>query len=158
MEIRPIRETELPTLVDELWAPYARELGTDAPYHELADEFREETLAYRTEQFEAESHIDRVAVGDGELVGHVSAEVQEAPPVVQRGDSLHITEVYVTPAHRREGVGAALLREAERWGRSRGCSYVTLTVDAANEAAQALYRTLDFEIKRHTMRKPLDGA
>lgn len=156
MEIRPIRETELPTLVDELWTPYARELGTDAPYHELADEFREETLAYRTEQFDAESHIDRVAVEDGELLGYVAAEVREAPPIVQRGDSLHITEVYVKPAHRRQGVGAALLQEAERWGQNRGCSFVTLNVDADNDAAQALYRTLEFEVKRYTMRKPME--
>ncbi|MFB6221351.1 MAG: N-acetyltransferase family protein [Halolamina sp.] len=158
MHIRPLREEELPTLVDDLWTPYARELGTDDPYHELADEFREETLAYRAERFEAEDHIDRVAVADGDLVGYVAAEVQKAPPVVRRGDSLHITEVYVTPDHRREGLGAALLTEAERWGEDRGCSYVTLNVDAANEAAQALYRELGFEVLRYAMRKPLDRA
>lgn len=156
MEIRRIRESELPPLVDDLWTPFAREMAEDDPYYTLTEGFREDVLAYRRERFADADTTTRVAVDDGELVGYVAGEYREAPPVHRHGDVLHVDEVYVRPADRREGLGTALLERAMAWGTERGCSHVTLNVNRPNESAQALYRDLGFEVKRYNFRKPID--
>lgn len=116
MHTRPAREADVPTLGDELWTPFIHDMLADEPGSELAEGFREDALAYRREQLAVEGRIDRVAEADGTLLGYVSAELQEPPPVVRRGDTLHVNEVYVRPSHRRKGVGDAPLDEAEAWG------------------------------------------
>lgn len=156
MHIRPASEDDVPTLVDELWTPFIREMLEEDPDSELAEGFREDALAYRREQLAAEDRIDRVAVDDGTLLGYVSAEIQEPPPVIRRGDTLHVDELYVRPAHRREGVGTALLDEAETWGENQGCARATLSVNRPNEGAQSLYRERGFGIALHRMRKSLE--
>jgi ribosomal-protein-alanine N-acetyltransferase len=54
--------------------------------------------------------------------------------------TVHVAELVVAPAHRREGRASALLdavaRQADR---------VTLTVDPDNEAARSCYRACGFE-------------
>src|SRR6056297_3652961 len=149
MRIRPARERDVETLVDELWRPFMDALLADDPDTELADEFR-------GEQLQETGRIDRVADDDGRLLGYVSAEVRESAPVVDRGDTLHINEVYVRPEHRRDGLGTALLAHAEEWGEQQGCVRLTLSVDAPNDGAQALYREHGFETIRYRMRKPLE--
>lgn len=155
MQIRPATDSDVESLVDDLWTPFMRHLVGDDPDSSLAEGFREDAVEYRREQLEREDRIDRVANEDGRLLGYVSAEVQEPPPVVDRGDTLHINEVYVRPENRREGLGTALLDHAEEWGDQQGCARVTLTVDAPNDGAQALYRERGFEVTRHRMRKGL---
>lgn len=155
MEIRPLREDELQQFVDELWTPFSREMAEHDPYHELVDEFREDTSEYRRERLGEEGRIDRVAVVDGELVGYVTAEFQETPPVFAHDDTVHINELYVRPQHRRQGIGVDLLANAESWGEAQGCGHAALNVDRWNESAQALYEDREYEVKRHNMRKPL---
>ncbi|MEF8800365.1 MAG: GNAT family N-acetyltransferase [Halolamina sp.] len=156
MQIRPLRESEVPTLVDELWTPFSRGMAEHDPYHELVDEFREDTIEYRRERLGEEGRIDRVSVVTDKLVGYVTAEFQETPPVFAHEDTVHINELYVRPEFRREGIGVDLLAHAESWGEDQGCGYATLNVDRWNESAQTLYRAEGFEVKRYNMRKPLD--
>lgn len=53
--------------------------------------------------------------------------------------SAEITELYVMPEHRRQGVGAALVREAIRQARQDGVSEILLHTNKANEAAKRLF-------------------
>lgn len=53
---------------------------------------------------------------------------------------LNIHDFAVSPEHRRQGVGAALLDAVEKLARRRGCRRLTLEVRADNPAARALYR------------------
>jgi ribosomal protein S18 acetylase RimI-like enzyme len=156
MEVRPLHESEVPAFVDGLWVPFCREMAEHDPYHALADEYREGVIEFRRERLSDEDRIDRVAVVDDEFAGYVSAEVQEAPPVFAHDDTAHVNEIYVRPAFRREGIADELMAAAESWGEKRGCAHVTLTVDAWNESAQALYEDRAYDVKRHTMRKPLE--
>lgn len=55
-------------------------------------------------------------------------------------DELHILDLAVHPAARRQGVGRGLLAALEALGRARRMLLITLEVRASNRIAQALYR------------------
>ncbi|WP_225935382.1 GNAT family N-acetyltransferase [Halobaculum magnesiiphilum] len=75
---------------------------------------------------------------DGAVVGYLL-------PVA--GDGVHVAELAVHPAHRREGRATRLLRELI----ARADGSVTLLVAADNDGARRLYESLGF---RPTARRP----
>jgi ribosomal protein S18 acetylase RimI-like enzyme len=58
---------------------------------------------------------------------------------------LNVHDIAVVPARRGQGVGRALLTEAERIAVERGCCKLTLEVQDANQTARHLYRRFGFE-------------
>jgi ribosomal protein S18 acetylase RimI-like enzyme len=67
----------------------------------------------------------------------------------------HIFLLYVDPAHRRRGIGTALMQQAETWAKDRGDQQIGLQVFQRNLAALALYTNLGFEPRSIWMVKPL---
>ena len=59
-------------------------------------------------------------------------------------DEVHVLNVATTPAHRRRGVGRALMDATLAEGRARKCSLATLEVRKSNEGAIALYKGFGF--------------
>ena len=57
--------------------------------------------------------------------------------------------VAVDPGRRRTGVGAALVRHAERELKALGCIKINLQVRATNAAVVAFYERLGFAIEQH---------
>lgn len=68
----------------------------------------------------------------------------------------HIFLLYVTPEHRRRGLGTALVRYAEEWAKKRGDRQIGLQVFASNTPALTLYRSLDYQTQSLWMVKTLD--
>jgi ribosomal protein S18 acetylase RimI-like enzyme len=68
----------------------------------------------------------------------------------------HIFLLYVTPSHRRQGLGKALMRQAEEWTAQRGDRQISLQVFQNNEPALNLYRSLGYEIESLWMVKRLE--
>ena len=85
----------------------------------------------------------------GEPVGSLWFGVQ------RRGEtaSAYLGELEIYPPHRRRGLGRAGMLAAERQARALGCTTMSLNVFAHNEAAQALYRGLGFEVAALRMAK-----
>lgn len=82
---------------------------------------------------------DRIFVAElnGEVVGYVHAQhyqVLYAPPMK------NILGIAVASAHRREGIGAALLDRVEQWAREEDCKMVRLVSGAARTGAHEFYR------------------
>lgn len=82
---------------------------------------------------------DRIYVAEmnGETVGYVHAQhyqVLYAPPMK------NILGIAVSSAHRRGGIGAALLDRAEQWAREEGCEMVRLVSGATRTGAHEFYR------------------
>ncbi|MBX3190924.1 MAG: GNAT family N-acetyltransferase [Labilithrix sp.] len=74
--------------------------------------------------------IARVEAG-GPVVGFVGTRAQQ--------DVLEIVGLAVDPAHRRAGIGRALVRAAARSARARGLDRIALHVSTGNQAAIELY-------------------
>ncbi|TMA89100.1 MAG: GNAT family N-acetyltransferase, partial [Deltaproteobacteria bacterium] len=72
---------------------------------------------------------------------------------VERGGSvLWVEELYVVPEARRRGIARALLARICEQARQRGVRAIELEVVPTQEAALALYRSLEFaEVRRTRM-------
>ncbi len=98
-------------------------------------------------------HAFVVVVNDGEIVGYVFGVGVE--------DIGEILNVAVADAHRRRGIGRALVSHALDALEHSGVRQVFLEVRESNTAAQALYRTMRFELvgrRRRYYRRPLEDA
>ncbi len=57
----------------------------------------------------------------------------------------YLAELYVVPAHRREGIGRALMLSAIELARAEGADYMELGTSEADVGARALYESLGFD-------------
>ena len=66
--------------------------------------------------------------------------------------------LWVSPEHRRNGLGTLMCGELVRWGRENGATHAYLQVAVDNTDAQALYRDLGFgEHHRYRYARPDDA-
>lgn len=73
-----------------------------------------------------------------------------------RGDRYaHILLLYVAAAHRRRGIGSALMLKAESWARQRGDRQIGLQVFSHNHNGLDLYTHLGYQTQILTMVKPI---
>lgn len=77
-------------------------------------------------------------IGDGAAVG--LCLVVELPDPWTGRSAAEIRALVVSPAHRRRGVGRALLSAAAAWARRRDCAYIFLLGESDNVQAHALYQ------------------
>ena len=71
--------------------------------------------------------------------------IQERVHTARAGGAYGVSELHVAPEHRNEGIGAALLAEAERQARASGHTRLSLQVLTANPAKH-LYDRAGFEV------------
>lgn len=83
------------------------------------------------EELESENNLFLAAVEGETVVGYVGCQT-----VLDEG---YITNVAVSPLHRRKGIAAKLLAELRAQAEEKELSFVTLEVRASNVPAIALY-------------------
>jgi GNAT superfamily N-acetyltransferase len=80
---------------------------------------------------------------DGDVAGMVA--VSAGPSFGRPGRYAHLSGLVVSPSHRREGIGGALLDAVEEWARDWGCDYLELTSSRSRTAAHVFYPARGFE-------------
>lgn len=109
--------------------------------------------AWTAAMFEAElGRVDGaflVGEAGGELLGHAVGRAT--------ADEGEVLEIGVSPAHRRQGAGVALLEALHTRLRALGARVCWLEVRADNAPAQALYRRLGYDRVGHRPRYYPDG-
>lgn len=91
-----------------------------------------------------------VALRDEEVIGTVMAGYD--------GHRGWLYSVAVHPAHRREGLGAKLVRHAEDALIARGCMKINLQIVSANASVAAFYEALGYSIEpRISMGKKIEA-
>lgn len=76
---------------------------------------------------------------DGEVVGYLDIVANPWQPVGQ------VVNMAVERAHRRKGVGAALMRHGRQWAREQGLHVLQAEATTKNYPALAFYRKLGFQ-------------
>jgi GNAT superfamily N-acetyltransferase len=89
------------------------------------------------EAIEADRSTVLVAENRGELLGFATAYMELNS--VRFGQRCWVEDLAVSPEHRSEGVGKALLDAAKDWGRERGASHLELDSGEARTDAHRFY-------------------
>lgn len=87
-----------------------------------------------------------VAEQGGRLVGMVDVRIQSAPdiPIMVPRRYAVIDAIVVREAHRRSGIGRALMERAHEWVRAQGVDEIALNVWEFNAGAIAFYEGLGY--------------
>jgi ribosomal protein S18 acetylase RimI-like enzyme len=142
MSVRTATEADLPAL-EELWRAFAREVPPPAHVH--VDEAAE--LAEIGEI---------VADGNGVVAERDGAVVGFALGRVARTGVGRLTDVYVVPDARREGVAAALVAAVAGALAGAGARHLDLEVMSGNAVARSIYQRWGFREDVITMVAPLE--
>ena len=82
-----------------------------------------------------------VAEAEGKVVGYLAAEVHR-----EEIDYLYFDDLSVSGPYRGRGIGTALIRDAEAYGRKRGIGAFVLHAEKTNDGARRLYERLGYRI------------
>jgi len=126
MQIRSFAEADEDAVI-RLWERCDLTRPWNDPHKDIARK-----LAVRPDLF-------LIAVDGGEIVGSVM--------VGYDGHRGWINYLAVAPAHRRQGLGRALMAEAELRLLREGCPKVNLQVRAGNEGVVDFYRRLGYAVE-----------
>ena len=116
-----------------------------ADYEKLEHQVRGDAVRLRDHLFGARPYAEAlVAADDGVIVGfalffHDYSTFETAP-------GLWLEDLFVEPAHRRRGIGTALLRRVAALAAERGCARLEWTVLEWNAPAIAFYERLGAEV------------
>ena len=130
------------------------------PDRALGEAAADRHLAYLEELVAQQEGFVLVAARGESLLGFLVAIVEEEEghyvlPEARRFG--YVTDLYVIEAARGEGVGRALMTEAEDRFRARGLTAVRVTALAANREACGTYEGLGYRRLAIDFTKPLTG-
>jgi ribosomal protein S18 acetylase RimI-like enzyme len=114
--------------------------------HDFNTEFDEPTpgpraLSERVGQLLADEDFI-VLLGGSEPRG--LAVLRLRPSIWTEGLECYLAELYVQPAHRRQGLGRALMTATLDASRARGANYIEVATSEDDRGARALYESFDF--------------
>ena len=80
-----------------------------------------------------------------DLLGFCAVRIDRAPPILRETRRAEITDLGVSAAARRGGIGRELCAAASAWARARGIARLEVRVAARNREGQAFWRSLGFD-------------
>lgn len=129
LTIRPARPSDVPAL-----AVLSAQLGYPAP---------PERVARRLEAVQAQpGHVVLVAEADGRVAGWIHLFVIRS--LLSEG-GVEVEGLVVDEQRRGQGVGRALIAQAEGWARAQGCDFLYLRSNTLRARAHEFYEQLGFE-------------
>jgi aminoglycoside 6'-N-acetyltransferase I len=81
----------------------------------------------------------------GRAVGFAELSIRPYAEGCYSGRVAYLEGWFVEPAFRGRGLGAALVKAAEDWGRAQGCTELASDTEIANASSAAAHRALGFE-------------
>jgi aminoglycoside 6'-N-acetyltransferase I len=81
---------------------------------------------------------------DGAVVGFAELSIRQYAEDCVTDRVAYLEGWYVVPEARQQGVGRALVRAAEAWGRAQGCTEFASDALLENEISAAAHRALGF--------------
>lgn len=133
MDIHPVRPEQYPA-----WLQMRLALWPDAELDELREE-QDEILS--------EPEVNAVfiaALPSGEAIGFIEVALRHWAEGCSTHPVGYIEGWYVAQAHRRSGVGGALVRAAEAWARGKGCTEMGSDAEIWNDISLQAHQALGY--------------
>ena len=92
------------------------------------------------------------------LVGFAAAHRRGVPPIYEAAAEVYLSELYVHPDARRQGVGTRLAQAVREWAAALRADRIRLGVLAANETARLFWAQQQAMPLTHTLTIELDGG
>lgn len=132
--VRPVRASDT-----DAWIEMRRDL-----WPAESDAHRADVDRYFAQPSDGQDVV-LVAEAGGALAGFVELSLRAYAEGCATSPVAYLEGWYVTSAARGSGVGRALLRAAEEWGRSQGCSELASDAEAENAESAAAHRACGFD-------------
>ena len=142
----PVRRAAPPDLpaLTALWIALTEHHATEEPLFALRPGAEAEARRLLDAQLRDPDSALFVGERDGALSALCIVRVDRAPPVHAETRRGEITDLFVAPERRRQGLGAALVQAAGVWLEARGVSRVEVRVAARNPQGRAFWRAQGF--------------
>ncbi len=141
---RRARRDDLDALV-ALWLALCEHHAELSPQFRLGPEAAQELRRQLADQLGDPDQACFVAdAPEGGLAGFCTVRVDRAAPILDDPLRAEILDLFVRPARRRAGLGAALLEAALAWLRARGIRRVEVRVLTRNAVGQRFWRAHGF--------------
>lgn len=89
---------------------------------------------------------------------HIEERKIAGPPILVSLRFAYVGDIVVAKAFQRQGLGMALMAEAERWARARGLLELRLNVRGFNASAAAFYEAQGFGVLMKNLGKRLERS
>jgi len=144
IEYRQAKPSDLKGLLPLVEA-YAREQQNQMPINALTENFMEYARSGIAQAVQHPAGCVMVAEeGGARIVGYAVGMVQEPPPIFEAEMYTFISDLYVDPAFRRQGVGTALVERVRGWGWVKGINRLSLVLPTGSPA-HGIYTKLGFK-------------
>jgi ribosomal protein S18 acetylase RimI-like enzyme len=141
--IRAMQATDAPAIVD-LWAALVaqhRQLTTDLP--EAAPNGAARYVKRLIQRLDDLDTRILVAEAEGQVVGFaLGMMVDFMPDIFSMEPCGYLSDIYVHPAYRHQGVGRRLMEAMLGWFRDKRAAYIELSVAVHNAEAIAFWKAL----------------
>lgn len=142
--LRRARRDDLDALV-ALWLALCEHHAELSPLFRLGPEAAAELRRLLADQLGDRDQACFVTdAPEGGIAGFCTVRVDRAPPILDDPFRAEILDLFVRPAHRRAGLGDALVEAALGWVRARGIRRVEVRVLTRNAVGQRFWRARGF--------------
>ena len=86
-----------------------------------------------------------VAEDNGKIIGYINATIKQRPKIYEVAEVGFISDIYVAPEYRRQGVSKLLLDPILKWLKSKKLKYVNLFAVTENEVALKVWKKYGFK-------------
>lgn len=90
-------------------------------------------------------HKLMVAEDNGKVIGYINATTKTRPKIYEVTEVGFISDVYVLPEYRKQGVSKMLMEPVLRWLKSKKLKYVNLFAVTENEVALKVWKKYGFK-------------
>jgi len=153
--IREATPEDADLVAEDFWHPLAEAMEPYSELNELTDDALEHAREGFADLLGSEDRYEFLLEVDGEAVGYIAAETGTRP-TRQLSEYMDILDLYVREGYRGQGYGTRLVERVEAVAEREGCDYATVSAEWANDPANDLYESLDYEPKQVTHAKRLE--
>lgn len=143
IELRAATEKDVPRLID-LGKAFAQEQNTYWTFNKLGPGWEKFVAEAMRTAVEHPAARVIVAEEEGRMAGYVLGQIAEPPPLFEVKPYLFVSDLYVRPEYRRQGIATRLVETLRVWALTQGVWRLSLVI-AEQNPAHGLWQRLGFE-------------